>query len=98
MVFTFDESNPAIREAVRDFEIQWLNDLRSAATVDTYKAVLKGGSLIPLDNVPATLFSLAQLLGYVTRMAKFFTEVPADTTKKFENKAVCVLPSCVTDL
>ena len=35
------------------------------------------------------LLSLAQLLGYVTRVAKFFTKVPADTTKKFENKAVC---------
>ena len=56
---------------------------------DSYEAALKTAAAIPLYNVPGTLFSLAQLLSYVTRVAKFFTEVSKDTTAKFENKAIC---------
>ena len=50
---------------------------------------LKTAAAIPLYNVPGTLFSLAQLPSYVTRVAKFFTEVSKDTTAKLENKAIC---------
>lgn len=42
--------------------------------------------MIPLYNVPGTIYTLAQLLFYVTRVAKFFTKVSKETTAKFENK------------
>ena len=58
-------------------------------SVDSYEAVLKAAAAISLYNTPGTLFALAQLLSYVTCVAKFFTEVSADTTAKFENKAIC---------
>ena len=48
MVFTFDDATPTIWEAVRDYKIQWWKHLSSAVTVDTYEAVLKAASLIPL--------------------------------------------------
>ena len=89
MNFDFDDANPDIWKTVQDFEIKFLKDLRSAVSVDSYEAVLKADAAIPLGNVPGTLFSLAQLLSYVTRVAKFFTEVSADTTATFESKAIC---------
>ena len=71
---------------VCDFELKFLSDLRSAVSVDSYEAVLKAAAMIPLYNVPGTLYTLAQLLSYVTHVAKFFTEVSKETTAKFENK------------
>ena len=44
------------------------------------KAAMKAAAAIPLGNVPGTLFSLPQLLSYVTRVAKFSIEVSTDTT------------------
>ena len=51
---------------MQDFEIKFLQDLHSAVSVDLYEAVLKAAAAIPVDNVPGTLFSLAELLSYVT--------------------------------
>ena len=90
MSFAFDDSNPDIWKTVQDFEIKFLQDLRSSVSADSYEAVLKAAAAIPLYNVPGTLFSLAQLPSCVTRVAKFFTEVSKDTTAIFENKAICV--------
>ena len=89
MSFDFDEEHPDRWKTVQDFEIKFLQDLRSAVSVDSCEAVLKPASAIPLGNVPGTLLSVAQLLSYVTRVAKFFTEVSAATTAKFESKAIC---------
>ena len=86
MSFTFDDEHPDNWPTCRDFELKFLADLRSAVSVDSYKAVLKAVALIPLHNVPGQLYTPAQLLSYVTRVAKFFTEVSKDTTAKFENK------------
>ena len=58
-----------------DFEIEFLQDLRFAVGVDSYEAALKAAAVIPLYNVLGALFSIAQVLSYVTRVAKFFTEV-----------------------
>ena len=63
-----------------------MSDLRSAVSVDSCEAVLKAVAMIPLYNVPGTLCTLAQLLPYVTHVAKFFTELSKETTAKFENK------------
>jgi hypothetical protein len=89
MSFDFDDEQPDRWKTVQDFEIKFLQDLRSAVSVDSYEAVLKAAAAIPLGIVPGQLFTLPQLLSYVTRVAKFFTEVSAATTAKFENKAIC---------
>ena len=89
MSFDFDEAHPDRWTIVQEFEIKFLQDLRSAVSVDSYEAVLKAAAAIPLGIVPGQLFTLPQLLSYVTRVAKFFTEVSAATTAKFENKAIC---------
>ena len=83
------DDHPDNWPTVRDFELRFLQDLRSAVSVDSYEAVLKAAAAIPLGIVPGQLFTLPQLLSYVTRVAKFFTEVSAATTAKFENKAIC---------
>ena len=89
MSFAFDDNSPEIWNKVRDFEIKFLRDLRSAVSVDSYEAVLKAAAAIPLHNAPGTLYTLPRLLSYVTRVAKFFTEVSKETTAKFENKVLC---------
>jgi hypothetical protein len=89
MSFDFDDKHPDRWKTVQDFEIKFLQDLRSAVSVDSCEAALKAAAAIPLGIVPGQLFSLAQLLSYVTHVAKFFTEVSAAATAKFENKAIC---------
>ena len=74
---------------LQDFEIKFLKDLCSAVSVDSHGAVLKAAAAIPLGNSAGAPFSLALLLGYVTRVAKFFKEVPAGPTARFESKAAC---------
>ena len=57
---------------------------------DTYEEVLKAATAAPLANIPGPLLSLAQLLGYVTRVTcvvKFFSDASPGITLKFENKA-----------
>ena len=61
-------------------------------SVDSYEAALKAAAAILSYNVPGTLLSLAQLLSYVTSVAMFFTEVPRETTAKFENKVLRAAP------
>ena len=80
----FDEDDPDNWPTVRDFELKFRQDLRSAVSVDSCEAVLKAAAMIPFYNVPGTLYSLAQLLSYVARAAKFFTssEVSKGTTAK----------------
>ena len=86
MSIVFDDDHPDNWPTVCDFELKFLSDLRSAVSVDSCEAVLKAVAMIPLYNVPGTLYTLAQLLPYVTCVAKFFTEVSKETTAKFESK------------
>ena len=89
MSFMFDEAHSARWPHVQAYEIQFLEDLRAAVSVDSCKAVLQAAALIPLGNCPGELYTLAQLLTYVTRVAKFFTEINKDTLAKIENKTLC---------
>ena len=68
MSFAFDDCTPEIWNTARDFEVKFLQDLRSAVSIDSYEAVLKAAAAIPLHNVPGTLYTLPQLLSYVTRV------------------------------
>ena len=88
MSFTFDDEHPNNWPTVQKFELKFLADLRSAVSVDSCEAVLQAVALIPLGNVPGTLYTLAQLLSYVTRVAKFFTDVSKGTLAKIENSAL----------
>ena len=89
MSFVFDDEHPDRWPIVQAHEIKFLEDLRAAVSVDSCEAVLQAAALIPLGTIPGELYSLAQLLTYVTRVAKFFTEVNKDTLAKIENKTLC---------
>ena len=80
MSFVFNDEHSNNWPTVCDLEVKFLADLRSAVSVDSYEAVLKAAALIPLHTMTGTLDTLAQLLPYVTRVAKFFTEVSKGTT------------------
>ena len=71
----FDAANPNRWPLVQAYELKFLADLRSAVSVDSCEAVLQAVALISLGNRPgdSELYTLAQLLSYVTRVAKFFT-------------------------
>ena len=56
---------------VQAYELKFLEDLRAAVSVDSCEAVLQAAALIPLGNRSGELYTLAQLLTYVTRVAKF---------------------------
>ena len=88
MSFTFDDANPNNWPTVQAFELKFLADLRSAVSVDSCEAVLQAAALIPLGNEAGQLCTLAQLLSYVTRVAKFFTDVSKGTLAKIENSAL----------
>ena len=88
MTFIFDDSNPDIWNSARDFEIRFLQDLRSAVSVDSCEAAPRAAAAILLCNVPGTLPSLAQLLPCVTRVDKFFNEVSKAPTAKFKNEVL----------
>ena len=89
MSFVFDEANPDRWPLVQAYELKFLEDLRAAVSVDSCEAVLQAAALIPLGNRPGELYTLAQLLTYVTRVAKFFTEINKDTLAKIESKTLC---------
>ena len=89
MSFMFDAEHPNNWPLVQVFELKFLADLCAAVFVDTCKAVLQAVALIPLSNKPGTLCTLAQLLSYVTHVAKFFTDVSKGTLAKIKNKTLC---------
>ena len=89
MSFVFDAEHPNNWPLVQEFELKFLADLRSAVSVDSCEAVLQAVALIPLGNEAGTLCTLAQLLSYVTRVAKFFTDVSKGTLAKIESKVLC---------
>ena len=55
------DDHPDNWPTVRDFKLKFLRDLRSAVSVDSCEAALKDVAMIPLYNMPGTLYSLAQL-------------------------------------
>ena len=89
MSFVFDDKNPDRWPLVQAYELKFLEDLRSAVSVDSCEGVLQVVALIPLGNRPGELYTLAQFLSYVTRVAKFFTEINKDTLTKVESKTLC---------
>ena len=89
MSFVFDAEHPNNWPLVQAYELKFLADLRSAVSVDTCEAVLQAVALIPLGSEPGTLYGLAQLLSYVTCVAKFFTDVSKGTLAKIESKTLC---------
>ena len=89
MSFVFDAEHPNNWPLVQVFELKFLADLCSAVSVDSCEAVLQAAALIPqsrLSNKAGTLYTLAQLLSYVTHVAKFSTDASKDTLAKIENK------------
>ena len=86
MSFVFDVGHPNNWPLVQAFELKFLADPRSAVSVNSCEVVLQAVALIPLSSEAGALCTLAQLLSYVTCVAKFFTDVSKGTLAKIENK------------
>ena len=84
-----DEKNgEANWKRIKEWETDWLNQLRAAVAQDTVQTVLDSASEISLNAVPGTVFSTKQVLTYVGRVAHFIDGLSESTINEIKNKAL----------
>ena len=96
MNFNFDDAHPDIWKAAQDLEIKFLQDLRSAVSVDSCEAVVKAAAAIPLHNGPGTLFTLFQLLSHISHVLLNSSPKYLQTLQLNSRTRQSVQPSCAT--
>ena len=83
-----DEKNgEANWKRIKDWETEWLNQLRAAVAQDTVQTVLDAVSEISLGAVPGRVLSAKQLLTSVGRVAHLIDGLSESTVKKIKSKA-----------
>ena len=84
-----DEKNgDANWKKIKDWETEWLTQLRAAVAQDTVQTVLDAVSEITLNSVPGTVLSAKQVLTYVGRVALLIDGLSESTVNEIKNKAL----------
>ena len=73
---------------IKEWETEWLNQLRAAVAQDTVQTVLDAVSEINLNAVPGAVLSAKQVLMYVGRVARLIDGLSESTINAIKNKAL----------
>ena len=73
---------------IKEWETEWLQQLRAAVAQDTVQTVLDAVSEINLNAVPGAVLSAKQVLMYVGRVARLIDGLSESTVNAIKNKAL----------